>query len=141
MVWRSILWVYSKSGIPGSSGRTISNFLVVFQKVCTGMQDSVGMTLAEMPKSGKVEPEQTTTSRETHLQVETGGPPPIFKIFKQNCFCLKEIQGKKWNRNGKKKGHPVTSLTQNPATIITDDILCLEKGAWHGCPLSGSTNT
>jgi hypothetical protein len=57
-----------------------------------GFQDPVGMTLAQMPNTGEIEPEETTSSGHTE------SPTYLEKFLTLNCFCLEEIQGQKWNR-------------------------------------------
>lgn len=62
------------------------------------------------------------------------------------CSCLKEMQRLKWSRDWR-NGIPDTSLTLDPThgwasnpDIITDGMLYLQSGAWHGCPLRSSTS-
>jgi hypothetical protein len=65
----------------------------------------------------------------------------------QNCSCIKELQGQKWRRESR-KGGPVIGPTWDQThsgvvrgapkpNTITDAIMCLQTGAWHGCPLRG----
>jgi hypothetical protein len=52
-----------------------------------GSQDSMTMTLAEMPNSGETELEETISSRKTGSPVEGWGLHS--KVLKQNCFLSK----------------------------------------------------
>jgi hypothetical protein len=70
----------------------------------------MGMTLAEMPNSGEMEPEETTSSRQTGPQWRDGVTNLPLKFLTQNRSCLKEMQGQKWSRD-ERKGHPVTNPT------------------------------
>jgi hypothetical protein len=57
----------------------------------------MGMTLAEMPNRGEIEPEETT-SRDRHgPQLRHGTTHPSSKFLTQNYFCLKKIYR---NKNG-----------------------------------------
>ena len=54
------------------------------------------------------------------------------------------MQGQKWSRGYKKVLphlwiHPI--LRQQTPTPIADAKMCLQTGAWHGCPLKGSAST
>ena len=79
------------------------------------------------------------------VPVEAGGYPPIFKKFNPELFPSQGNAGtEKWSKNWK-KGHPVTGPTQDPChtcipnpETITDAILSLQVGFWHGCPLRSS---
>jgi hypothetical protein len=51
------------------------------------------MTSAKKPKSRETEPEETTFSGQTWLQVEEWGHPLISKLLTQNFSYLKEMQG------------------------------------------------
>ena len=57
------------------------------------------------------------------------------------------MQGQKWRR-ARGKGGPVTGQNQKPAQgealvpdTITDAMVCLQRGAYHDCPLKGPTNS
>jgi len=51
-------------------------------------QKSMGMTLAKMPNSMEIEPEETTSSRYKWSPVEGKGRVHILKLFTQNHSCL-----------------------------------------------------
>jgi hypothetical protein len=46
------------------------------------------MTLAEMPNSGDMDPEETTSSSQTRLTVERWGYQPTYKIFNTKLLLL-----------------------------------------------------
>ena len=59
-------------------------------------QDSMWVTLANMPNSGDTEPEKTIShSQAGSLNGDTNSPT---KLLTQNCFRLNEMQGQKWKR-------------------------------------------
>lgn len=95
-------------------------------------RDSTRVTLAEMPDSGERKLEETVSSL---IEVK-GGSYQTSKFLIQTFSCLKELQGQKWRRHGK-KGCPVTNPTWDPSyggwaprlDTVTDAMLCLEMGA------------
>lgn len=102
------------------------------------------MTLAERPNSGEIEPEGTTSSRQTWPPVESGGHIPILKVLTQNCSCLNGMQWQKWSRDCK-KGYSVAGPTWDPSHLhtpnpdtINETILFLQTGEHHDYPLRGS---
>ena len=100
-----------------------------------------------MPYSGEMEPEETTSSRQTLSRVEGWGHPPIFKNFNLELFLSKGRTGTKTGAETEERAtqeqasldpsHQQTSKTYS----IVDDKMCLYKGAWCGCPLRGSNST
>ena len=64
---------------------------------CERIQNSIGMSLAEMPNSGEMEPEEAISRTEIWPPVEAWDHLAIFKILTQNCYCLNEKQGLKWS--------------------------------------------
>lgn len=59
-----------------------------------GFQDSTGVTLAEMPNSEEVEPEETMSSSQTGPPVKAWGYQPTNNIFDPDQFLSKKIQDK-----------------------------------------------
>lgn len=57
-----------------------------------GSQDSMWVTLAEMPYSGDMKPEETTSSNQTGLPGRDGDPNQSKKVSTQNCSCPKEMK-------------------------------------------------
>jgi len=66
-------------------------------------QDPTAITLAKIPNKGKIEPVETTSSREAQPSVEGWGHPPISKILTQNCSCPRERQGQKMEQRLKER--------------------------------------
>jgi hypothetical protein len=63
-------------------------------------------------------------------------------------FLSKITAGTKNEEETEGKGGPVTSLTWDPSQgeasrpdTITDSMVCLQTGAYHGCPLRGPTSS
>jgi hypothetical protein len=54
-----------------------------------GSQDSMGMTLTEIPYSREIEPEKTTSSRQIWSPIEGWGHLPVSKSLAQKCSHLK----------------------------------------------------
>jgi hypothetical protein len=54
-----------------------------------GFEDPMGITLANMPSSGEMEPKEATSSR------QTWGYPPIFKTLTAELFLSKGNTGTK----------------------------------------------
>lgn len=57
------------------------------------------MTLWEMFNSAEREPEETTSIDRQGIQKKDQVTNPLSKFLTQNCFCLREMQEQKWNRN------------------------------------------
>ena len=85
------------------------------------------MTLAEMPKSGEVEPKETTTSRQTGSPMDRWGHQPTLKMFDTELF----LTGPTWK--------PSHGQVANPDTITK--AMCLHTGALHSCPWKDSTSS
>ena len=67
-------------------------------------KDSKGGTLEEMPYSGERELVESSSSGGTGHQVERWGcHPTVKKALTQNCFYLKELQGKNMEKSLKKR--------------------------------------
>ena len=89
------------------------------------------MTLAKMPNSGEMEPEETTSNRWKELPVEGWGHSPTFKIFDPELLLSKRNAVTKVEQ----KGHLGTSPSWDPShaqapnpNTITDAMLCLQTG-------------
>jgi hypothetical protein len=81
-------------------------------------QDSMGMTLPELPHKGKGEPVETRSRGWAWSLIEGWGHPPISKILIQNCSCLKEIQGQRVEQK-QKRGHSETAPPGDPSHTQT----------------------
>ena len=68
-----------------------------------GSQDSMGMTLAKIPNSGEMEPEETTSSREIGPPVEVWSHQPTFKLFDPELLLSKENTGTKLEQRLKER--------------------------------------
>ena len=73
-------------------------------------QNSIGVTLDEMPNSGERELEESTSSRLNGPQEEGCCCQASVKISDKKCSYLKELQGQKWRRD-RGKGGPMTGPT------------------------------
>ena len=79
-----------------------------------GAQDSMRVTLVEMTNSAEMEPEQSTSSRQTGTTVEGQGYQPTCKTFDLGLFLSKRNAGTKMEKR-LKESHPVTGLTWDPS--------------------------
>jgi hypothetical protein len=61
------------------------------------------MTLSEMPNSGEMEPEETTSRIYTGSPVESWGYLPSFKIFDPELFLSKRNTGTKMEQRLKER--------------------------------------
>jgi hypothetical protein len=84
------------------------------------------IALAKMPKTGKIQPEETTS------RLRDGVTKLPSKSLTQNYSCLKAMQRKVLCRD-RRKGHPKISSTWDSSheqapkpDIITDAMLCLQ---------------
>jgi hypothetical protein len=59
----------------------------------------MGMTLAQMPNSREMEPEETTPSRYTGAPMEGWGHPPIFRKFDPELFLSERYAGTKMEQS------------------------------------------
>ena len=102
-------------------------------------QEPMGMTLIEIPRTREVEPEKTTSSRQTLPDLRDEATHSS-QNFNPELFCLKKMWGQKngAETEGKATQRPPWdsshAQTSNPDTNA-DDKICLQMGAWHGCPL------
>ena len=108
-----------------------------YQTLCTSPQKSMWVTLANMPNSGDMEPEEVTSCSQT-------GPPlrdkdkdtnPSTILSTPNLPCLKEMEGQRRSRDWR-NGQPITGPTWDPIhgqapipNTIKDTLLCLQTGA------------
>jgi hypothetical protein len=74
----------------------------------------MGMTLAKMPNSGDIEPEETISTRYALPYVERWNHPLISKCLTQNFSCLKETQTKSGAEIEGKAIHRVPHLDIHP---------------------------
>jgi hypothetical protein len=68
-----------------------------------GSQDTLRITLAEIPNKGEREPVETITRGEAWPLVEGWIHPPFSKNLTENCSCLKEIQGQRVDQGMKER--------------------------------------
>ena len=62
---------------------------------------------------------------------------PQSKFLTQSSSCLKYCRDK----NGKETKGKVNQRTTPRPDTITDTVMCLKTGVWHGCPLRGPNST
>jgi hypothetical protein len=55
------------------------------------------VTLAKVPNSGDMKPEETTSAARQDSQWRDKDTNPPIKLSTQNSSCLKEVQGQKWS--------------------------------------------
>jgi hypothetical protein len=69
------------------------------------------------------------------------GPPTHIKIFNLELLLSKENTRTKLEQRlkGRPSYNPFHLQTPNPNTIA-DANMCLQTGAWYGCPLRGSAS-
>jgi len=109
-----------------------------------GSQDSVGMTLGKQCLTMGIWNVRDSLQYINSTRWRDGATHASSNSLTQNCSLLKETQGQKWSRDGRKgcpetvpPGDPSHVQTPNPDTI-TDAMMCLQTGA---CPLRGSTSS
>jgi hypothetical protein len=67
------------------------------------------VTLAGMPKSGDMKPEESTSCSQAGHQCRDKDTNPPTKLSTQNLSYLQEMQG--WSRDGRKGQQPITTPT------------------------------
>ena len=67
-------------------------------------QDTLGVTLAQMPKIGRRNLKSLPPVDRQGLKWRDRVTNLQSKILTQNCSCLKELQGQKWRRDSRKGG-------------------------------------
>jgi hypothetical protein len=109
------------------------------------MHQKVG-TLDKMPNSGGRELVESTSSRKTGHQVEGWGFHPTVKNpYPELFLCKRRAETKmekklkdRWSSEEPNLGF-ISRGVSKPDTI-TDAIVCLQTGPWHGYLLRGPTS-